>query len=94
MLAQNKHIVDQLLECVNYNYAQESMPFKLDKRKLKIGEWVDVRDLSGQWAEGQVLGVYNEYVKVHYNGWPERMNEWVSEGSDRIMPFRSHTVQS
>jgi hypothetical protein len=55
---------------MNYNYAQESMPFKLDKRKVIVGEWIDVRDLSGQWTEGQVVAVYSEYVKVHYNGWP------------------------
>jgi hypothetical protein len=35
------------------------MPFRLDKRKLKIGEWVDVRDMSGQWAEAQVITAYN-----------------------------------
>lgn len=46
------------------------MPFKLDKRKMKVGEWVDVRDVAGGWAEGQVVKMYNEYVNVHYNGWP------------------------
>ena len=50
ILEQNKNTIDQLLECVNYNHSQESTPFRLEKRKLKIGEWVDVRDMSGQWA--------------------------------------------
>ena len=81
VLNQNKNTINQLIDCVNYNYSQESMPFRLDKRKLKIGEWVDVRDMSGQWAEAQVITAYNQYVKIHYNGWPERMNEWISENS-------------
>ncbi len=46
------------------------MPFKLEKRKVIVGEWIDVRDLAGQWTEGQVVAMYNEYVKVRYNGWP------------------------
>lgn len=49
-MSQNKHVIDRLLDVLNYNYAQQSMPFKLDKRKMKVGEWVDVRDLSGVWS--------------------------------------------
>lgn len=41
---------------------------------MKVGEWVDVRDVSGQWAEAQIVSSYNEFLKIHYNGWPERMN--------------------
>jgi len=72
---------------------QSVAPFKMDRRKMEIGEWIDVRDASGQWIEGQIINHYGEYVYIHYNGWDNRWNEWISVNSDRIMPFRSHTVQ-
>ncbi len=66
---------------MNDGFAQENVPFKLSQRKVKAGEWVDIRDLAGKWAEGQVLAAYNEYLKVHYNGWPHRMDEWLPMSS-------------
>lgn len=41
---------------------------------MAIGEWVDVRDASGQWIEGQVVNKYGEYVYIHYNGLHTRWN--------------------
>jgi hypothetical protein len=65
----------------------------MERRKLEVGEWIDVKDASGQWIEGQVINQYGDYVLVHYNGLHSRWNEWISVGSERIMPFRTHTVQ-
>ena len=53
-----------------------------------------MRDGSGQWIEGQVINQYGEYVLVHYNGMDNRWNEWISASSERLMPFRTHTVQT
>ena len=36
----------------------------------------------------------NEHVQlllVHYNGWPERWDEWIRSDSERIRPFRTRT---
>ncbi len=74
VLAQNKHTIDQLIECLNTNFMQSVAPFKMDRRKMEIGEWVDIRDASGQWIEGQIINQYGEYVYVHYNGWDNRWN--------------------
>jgi hypothetical protein len=93
VLQQNKHTIDQLIDCVNLNFMKDMTPFKVERRKLEVGEWVDVRDASGQWIEGQVINQYAEYVFVHYNGLHSRWNEWISTSSERIMPFRTHTVQ-
>ena len=49
MLQQNKHTIDQLIECLNHNFIQDVSPFKIERRKLEIGEWIDVRDASWQW---------------------------------------------
>lgn len=74
VLQQNKHTIDQLIECLNLNFMQDVSPFKFERRKLEVGEWVDVKDASGQWIEGQVINQYGDYVLVHYNGWDNRWN--------------------
>lgn len=46
------------------------MPFLLDNRELRVGDWVDVRENSGTWVEGQIIKRYSNFVQVHYNGLP------------------------
>lgn len=71
-------------------------PFDIQKRELKIGQWVDVKDSVNQWLEAQVIKVNESEMKVfvHYNGWSSRWDEWIDMKSDRIALFRTHTVQS
>ena len=70
--------------------------FNLNKRILAKGQWVDVKDTVEQWLEAQVIEVSedNKMVKIHYNHWSTRWDEWISTNSPRIMPFRYHTRQS
>jgi hypothetical protein len=60
---------------------------------MAVGDWVDVRDVSGLWIEGQVVSKKGTYVEVHCNGYPDCYNEWVEQGSHRLMPLRTQTVQ-
>ena len=70
--------------------------FNLNKRILAKGQWVDVKDTVEQWLEAQVIEVSedNKMVKIHYNHWSTRWDEWIQTNSPRIMPFRYHTRQS
>ena len=70
--------------------------FDLNKRILAKGQWVDVRDTVDQWLDAQVIEVSedNTMVKIHYNHWSTRWDEWIQTNSPRIMPFRYHTRQS
>jgi len=70
--------------------------FNLNKRILAKGQWVDVKDTVEQWLEAQVIEVSedNKMVKIHYNHWSTRWDEWIAANSPRIMPFRYHTRQS
>ena len=70
--------------------------FNLNKRILAKGQWVDVKDTVEQWLEAQVIEVSedNKMVKIHYNHWSTRWDEWIETNSPRIMPFRYHTRQS
>lgn len=70
--------------------------FDLNKRILTKGQWVDVKDTVEQWLDAQVIEVSedNKMVKIHYNHWSTRWDEWIQTNSPRIMPFRYHTRQS
>ena len=70
--------------------------FDLNKRILAKGQWVDVKDTVDQWLDAQVIEVSedNRMVKIHYNHWSTRCDEWIETKSPRIMPFRYHTRQS
>ena len=70
--------------------------FDLNKRILEKGQWVDVKDTIENWLEAQVIEVSEDKmkVKIHYNHWSSRWDEWIDTNSPRIMPFRYHTRQS
>ena len=70
--------------------------FDLNKRILAKGQWVDVKDTVEQWLDAQVIEVSddNKMVKIHYNHWSTRWDEWIETNSPRIMPFRYHTRQT
>lgn len=75
--------------------AENSMDcFNFEKRELKIGQWVDVKDTINQWLEAQVVDISNGKVYVHYNGWGTRWDEWIEVNSPRIEIFRTHTIQA
>ena len=65
-------------------------------RNFTKGLWVDVKDTVDQWLEAQILDVnlLNSQVFVHYNGWPNRWDEWIDIASPRIQHFKTHTYQS
>ena len=70
--------------------------YDLNKRLLKKGQWVDVKDTVDQWLDAQIMDVKpdNSEVFIHYIGWADRWDEWIPMNSPRIMPFRYHTRQS
>lgn len=94
VLEQNKYTIDQLVASIDQVEESAVEPFCFRARRYEVGTWVDVRDAMGQWYEGQVVGNHNSYVLVHYNGWSDMWNEWIEISSNRLLPFRSHTVQS
>ena len=62
--------------------------------KFKVGQWIDVKDHSDNWIEGQVTSVKENKIKVQYIGFPPNMNEWLNVTSDRVALFRTYTLQN
>lgn len=56
-----------------------SRGFDRKKRRFELGQWVDVRDTMDQWLEAEIIDVQGGRVKVHYNGWGRRWDEWIEE---------------
>lgn len=51
------HLGEELTEYIS--------PFNFSERKLKIGQWIDVKDTIDQWLEAQVIKVKNDQVYIH-----------------------------
>lgn len=90
VIHQNLNTVEQLMKARQDN----GMPFQWQNRKLRLGQWIDVKDTIDQWLEAEVINIEDDKVYVHYNGWGSRWDEWIELSSPRIAPFRTHTVQN
>lgn len=47
------------------------------KREFKLGQWVDVKDTMDQWLEAEIIDIRTDMVRIHYNGWGRRWDEWI-----------------
>ena len=78
--------------------APSAQPFERRRLQFEVGQWVDVKDTVEQWLEAQIIDIRDTessvMVRVHYNGWPRRWDEWLDSGSPRIQPLRTHTIQA
>ena len=104
-LYQNILIINNLLKVrnsfnmVNFLQNKTIIPYNLSKRKFELGEWVDVKDTSNNWLEGQIinkrtLNNNKTQLLIHYNGWGVRWDEWIDQNSSRLAFFRTYTLQS
>lgn len=97
-MRQNIGTLNQLVGSQNrppvHTNSEMRQPFSTSERKFELGQWIDVQDTIDQWLEAQVIDKNTSQVYVHYNGWGSRWDEWIDNGSHRIAPFRTHTVQS
>jgi len=56
----------------------------LADRVFQVGQWVDCQDTVSKWLPARVVEVDGDNVKVHYDGWPSKWDEWVERGSARL----------
>jgi hypothetical protein len=94
-IRQNLITLEDLLSTRRLSATDPLSAFDYQLRQLHVGQWVDVRDTVDQWLEGQVYDLSPDFslAFIHYNGWPEHWDEWITVSSDRIQPLRTYTVQ-
>ena len=103
-LYQNILVINHLMKLRNNftisNFLQNKtiIPFNLSKKKFEVGEWVDVKDTTDNWLEGQIINkrTINNKIQflIHYSGWGGRWDEWIDQSSPRLSYFRTYTLQS
>jgi len=60
-----------------------------DEDDSKLADLNDDEDLIGYKERDNNESV--QLLKIHYNGWPHRWDEWIRSDSERIRPFRTRS---
>lgn len=58
---------------------------------IKPGLWVDAIDSVNSWLSATIEEVENNSVRVHFEGWPSKWDDWYRITSYKICPFRKQT---
>jgi predicted amino acid dehydrogenase len=59
------------------------------RQELKVGSLIDCLDTVHKWYTGSVVEVKGEIVKMTFEGWSNRYDEWISRSSERIASYKS-----
>ena len=61
---------------------------------LHVGSLVDALDIESKWYTGYVTNVdiKSGQVKIHYDDWSDRFDEWVDPQSGKLAPYRSRAI--
>jgi hypothetical protein len=62
--------------------------------QLEAGVECDAQDRYGSWYRATVVAANIESVKVHFEGLPGNLDEWVVRGSARLAMLNTHRGQS
>jgi len=53
---------------------------------------IDAKDCDGKWYQSRIVKWKQNKCLVHYYGWENKWDEWVSTTSERIAPLHTHTL--
>ena len=59
---------------------------------LKPGLFIDALDSINTWCVATIVEVDENMLKVHFDGWPNKWDEWMRITSYKIAPFRRHSI--
>jgi hypothetical protein len=62
-------------------------------RDFEDGDIIDCKDTMGDWYESAVLDIKDGQVLIHYEGWPNVWDEWIDKSSNRLAPYRTHSLR-
>ena len=93
VVGQNFATITQLLATRDGRISARFAPFDLGRRRWRLGQWLDVKDTVNKWLEAEIIDMREDSIKVHYNSWAARWDEWIDLSSERLAFFRSKTVQ-
>ena len=57
-----------------------------------IGDLIDCQDKFRKWCTSMIVDIVaNEKIRVHYEGWNAKWDEWLPLDSERLAPIGTHT---
>ena len=59
---------------------------------VKPGVWLDALDSINAWLPASIVEVDGNTIKVHFDGWPDKWDEWMRLSSYKVASFRKHSV--
>lgn len=59
---------------------------------IEPGIWIDAMDTINAWLSAVIVEVEENNIRVHFDGWPAKWDEWMKIGSYKVSPFRKHSV--
>jgi len=65
----------------------------LSERVFEVGQWIDCRDTVNKWCEARIAAITETEVRVHYDGWTDRWDEWLDRASPRITRYGRFTSE-
>ena len=66
-----------MTSCEDFSSQHGVQAFNYSKRRMVVGQWIDVKDTIDQWLEATILEIKDDQIYVHYNGWAPRWDEWI-----------------
>lgn len=88
-----------LLEVKNSKSSTDPWPLEANQspsnwREFKVGDVVDAKDAQGNWYQAHLLKIDGDRVRVHYENWDSKWDEWISKTkeSDRFAPAGKYST--
>jgi len=63
----------------------------LSERVFEVGQWIDCKDTVNKWCEASVAAIQDDMLRIHYDGWTEKWDEWIERSSSRITRYGRFT---
>lgn len=64
--------------------------------RLTVGSKLDARDSddsNGIWYSGKVIDATGNKVKIHYQGWGPRFDQWMERDPARLQPYGTKAIK-
>ena len=71
--------------------AMGGVPSQQWRESMAVGDVIDAKDSEGRWFDSRIVAIEGDRVKVHYNGWSSRWDNWCDRKDEQIQPHLTHT---
>lgn len=63
----------------------------MNSTSYQIGTYLDALDTENIWRVAQVIDLFENKLKIHYEGWGSKYDISIDKDSNKLARFREHT---